>query len=138
MLHTIESAPRAAVSNSIATLAQLRTLLATQDWPSKGVAVRAGAVAADSRMSTTLLRMAAGQELRAARLWLRIANYLDQGEQLVAALALAAEFAHRGGNHSAATNCAARAQAAAQLHHVAVPPVLEHQITESEADRRAG
>ncbi|HUO41050.1 MAG TPA: hypothetical protein VMU34_25825 [Mycobacterium sp.] len=49
----------------MATPAQIRMLLATQDWPSRGIAVR-------------------------------IANYLEDGRQLVAALSLAAQFAHRG------------------------------------------
>jgi hypothetical protein len=119
----------AATSNTITTLAELRTFLATDAWPSRGLAVRAGVVALDPRFSATLLRIADGQYMRAARLWLRVANYLDDGEPQVAALSLAAQCAYRGGNHSAARNCFARAEAAAHLHHLVPPKAPEPEST---------
>src|SRR5271166_4714881 len=78
----------AVVSNTITTLAEIRTVLAADAWPSRGLAVRAAIVAVDPRLSATLLRIADGQEMRAAHLWLRIANHLEEGEPLVAALAM--------------------------------------------------
>ncbi|MBV9088311.1 MAG: hypothetical protein JO044_00160 [Mycobacteriaceae bacterium] len=115
----------ALVSNTITTLAEIRTVLAEDVWPSRGLAVRAGIVAANPKVTGLLLRIGDGQQMRAARLWLRIANYLDDGGQLVAALSLAAQCAYRGGNHSAVRNCVSRAHRAARLHHVAVPQVVD-------------
>lgn len=115
----------AVVSNTIATLAEIRNLLAKDAWPSRGLAVRAGIVAANPKSTGALVRIADGQPMRAAHLWLRIANYLDDGQQLVAALSVAAQCAYRGGNYSAACNCISRAEAAAHLHRVALPLAVD-------------
>ena len=113
-----ESAPH---SNVISTLAELRVAAAAGAWPSRGLALRAGALATNGALSSLLLRTADGHFIRGARLWLQIASYLDDTDQLVATLQLAAECAQIGGNSSFAHNCIRRAAAAErQRHTVAV------------------
>jgi hypothetical protein len=99
-------------SNIISTLAEIRTATATGAWPSRGLAVRAGILATNPAMSSLLVRTGQGRYLRAARLWLQIAYYLDDADQLAAALWLAARCAAIGGNDSFARNCIERAAAA--------------------------
>jgi hypothetical protein len=113
------------VANTITTLSEIRIALAADTWPSRGLAVRAGILAVSGTPFPLLLRLATGRPMRAAQLWLRIAYYLDDGEQLVATLSLAAQCAYIGGNHSFARNCISRAEAAARQNHVGLPAALK-------------
>jgi hypothetical protein len=108
-------------SNIISTLAELRTAAATSAWPSRGLAVRAGILATNGAMSSSLVRIAEGRYLRAARLWLRIGYYLHDVDQLVAVLRLAAQCAALGGNDSFARNCVKRAAGAERQRHAGLP-----------------
>ena len=105
-------------SNIISTMAELRLAAAAGAWPTRGLAVRAGVLVTNGAMSSLLLRCADGRYMRAARLWLQIASYLDDDDQLVAALRLAAECAKIGGNASFAHNCMGRAAAAERQRHI--------------------
>ena len=95
------------------TLTELRHTLDAAAFPTHGLAVRAAALATDDNCYAELLRGADGQYLRAARLWLQIASYVDDDDdELVAALRLSADCAGRGGNASFARNCMRRVVAA--------------------------
>jgi hypothetical protein len=125
-VHTGSTETKTAVSNIITTLSEIRITLAADTWPSRGLAVRAGILATSETPDSLLLRIADGRPMRAAQLWLRIAYYLDDGEQLIAALSLATQCAYIGGNHSFTRNCISRAEAAARHNHVELPAVIEH------------
>ena len=107
----------AASPNTISTLSELRCTAATGDWPSEGLAVRAGILATSRTPESALLGIADGRYMRAARLWLQIAYYLHDAEELTAVLTLAARCASLGGNYSFARNCMKRAGAAACAQH---------------------
>jgi hypothetical protein len=110
----------AVTTNTISTLAEIRAAIASDGWPSRGLALRSGVLVTDHAMSSVLMRIAAGRYLRAARVWLQIAYYLD-GDQLIAALDLAAQCAAIGGNPSFARNCVKRAEAAERQRHLDPP-----------------
>ena len=97
------------------TLAELRGAASTAAWPSRDLAVRAARLAADGTADPLLLRAADKHYVRAARLWLQIASYLEDDDELVAALRLAARFARIGGNESFVDNCLRRVAAAERL-----------------------
>jgi hypothetical protein len=107
-----ESAESSAVSN---TLAELRDAAAAAAWPSRDLAARAGRLATDGAVYPLLLRIADKRYARAARLWLQIASYLDDDDEVIAALRLAARCARVGGNESFADNCFKRLAAAERL-----------------------
>jgi hypothetical protein len=112
-----ESAETSAVSTA---LAELRGAAAAAAWPSRDLAARAARLATDGTVDPLLLRAADKNYVRAARLWLRIASYLDDDDELIAALRLAARCARIGGNESFADNCFRRVAAAERLrllHH---------------------
>jgi|KBSSwiStaDraftv2_1062776.scaffolds.fasta_scaffold43588_2 hypothetical protein len=95
------------------TLADLRHTMVTGGCPNRSLAVRAAAVATDAALHAQLLRCADGNYMRAARLWLQIASYVESdGEELLAALHLSADCATVGGNASFARNCMRRIAAA--------------------------
>ena len=95
------------------TLADLRHTLAVGAWPTRGLAVRAAALASDPALHAALLRCAEGHHMRAARLWLQIASHVDNDDEaLVAALRLSACCARMGGNVGFVRNCMARLAAA--------------------------
>jgi hypothetical protein len=105
--------PGAVVSDVSSTLADLRHTLAVGAWPTRGLAVRAAALASDPALYAPLLRCADGHYIRAARLWLQIASYVENDdEELIAALRLSARCARIGGNIEFARNCMARLAAA--------------------------
>src|ERR1700719_1366625 len=84
----------ALVSDVSSTLADLRHTLAVGAWPTRGLAARAAALATDPALYEPLLRCADGHYIRAARLWLQIANYVEyDDEELIAALRLSARCA---------------------------------------------
>jgi hypothetical protein len=107
-----ESAEPSAVST---TLAELRGAAAAAAWPSRDLAARAARLAADGTADALLLRAADEHYVRAARLWLQIASYLEDDDELIAALRLAARCARIGGNESFADNCFRRVAAAERL-----------------------
>ena len=107
-----ESAETSAVST---TLAELRGAAAAAAWPSRDLAARAARLATDGTVYPLLLRVADKHYMRAARLWLQIASYLDEDDELIAALRLAARCARIGGNESFADNCLRRVAAAERL-----------------------
>ena len=107
-----ESTVPSTVSN---TLAELRTVAAAAAWPSRGLALRAARLAADGTFHPLLLRIGDKHYVRAARLWLQIASYLDDDDQVIATLRLAAKCARIGGNASFADNCFKRLAAAERL-----------------------
>jgi hypothetical protein len=109
---TDESAETSAVST---TLAELRGAAAAAAWPSRDLAARAARLATDGTVYPLLLRVADKHYMRAARLWLQIASYLDDDDELIAALRLAARCARIGGNESFADNCLRRVAAAERL-----------------------
>ena len=75
--------------------------------------MRAAALASDPALYAALLRCADGHYIRAARLWLQIASYVENDdEELIAALRLSARCARIGGNIGFARNCMARLAAA--------------------------
>jgi hypothetical protein len=105
--------PGAVVSDASGTLADLRHTLTVGAWPTRGLAVRAAALASDPALYAPLLRYADGHYIRAARLWLQIASYVENDdEELIAALRLSARCARIGGNIEFARNCTARLAAA--------------------------
>src|SRR3984957_17201324 len=105
--------PGAVVSDVSGTLADLRHTLTIGAWPTRGLAVRAAALASDPALYAPLLRCADGHYIRAARLWLQIASYVENDdEELIAALRLSARCARTGGNIGFARNCMARLAAA--------------------------
>ena len=97
------------------TLADLRVAAAAAAWPSRDLAERAARLATDRTVYPLLLRIADTRYLRAARLWLQIASYLDDDDQLIATLRLAAQCARVGGNASFADNCFKRVAAAERM-----------------------
>ena len=112
-----ESADMSAVNT---TLAELRGAAAGAAWPSRDLAARAARLATDGTVYPLLLRVADKHYVRAARLFLQIASYLDDDDELIAALRLAARCARIGGNESFADNCFRRVAAAERLrllHH---------------------
>ena len=107
-----KSAVSSAVSN---TLAELRGAVATAAWPSRNLALRAARLATNGTVYPLLLRVADKHYTRGARLWLQIASYLDDDDEVIAALRLAAQCARIGGNESFADNCFKRVAAAERL-----------------------
>jgi hypothetical protein len=97
------------------TLAELRDAAVEAAWPSRNLALRAARLATDGAVYPLLLRIADKQYLRAARLWLQIASYLDDDDEVVTSLRLAAQCARIGGNKSFADNCFRRMAAAERL-----------------------
>src|ERR1700737_5179501 len=105
--------PGGVVSDASGTLADLRHTLTVGAWPTRGLAVRAAALASDPALYAPLLRCAAGHYIRAARLWLQIASYVENDhEELIAALRLSAHCARIGGNIGFVRNLMARLGAA--------------------------
>jgi hypothetical protein len=100
------------------TLAELRSAATAADWPSRNLARRAARLATDGAVYPLLLRIADKHYLRAARLWLQIASYLDDDDEVITALRLAAQCARIGGNESFADNCFRRVAAAERLRVV--------------------
>ncbi len=92
-----ESTDPSTVSN---TLAELRAAAAAAAWPSRDLALRAARLATDGTFHPLLLRIGDKHYVRAARLWLQIASYLDDDDQVIATLRLAAKCARIGGNAS--------------------------------------
>ncbi len=66
-------------------------------------------------MHPLLLRIGDKHYTRAARLWLQIASYLDDDDQVIATLRLAAQCARVAGNKTFADNCFNRVAAAERL-----------------------
>lgn|GEM_PF-2511073 len=110
-----ESAEPSGVST---TLAELRGAASAAAWPSRDLAARAARLAADGTADQLLLRAVDKHYVRAARLWLQIASYLEDDDELIAALRLAARCARIGGNESFADNCFRRVAAAERLRLV--------------------
>lgn len=109
----IGAQPGAIVSDVSSTLADLRHTLSVGAWPTRGLAVRAAALASDPALHAPLLQCADGHYIRAARLWLQIASYVENDdEELIAALGLSARCARIGGNIGFVRNCMARLAAA--------------------------
>ena len=105
-----------AVSSAVSkTLAELRVAAATAAWPSGNLALRAARLATDGTIHPLLLRVADQHYTRGARLWLQIASYLDDDDEVIAALRLAAQCARIGSNKSFADNCFRRIAAAERL-----------------------
>jgi hypothetical protein len=102
----------------LTTLAELRAAAAAAAWPSRNLAERAARLATDGTLHPLLLRIADKHFVGAARLWLQIASYLDDDDQVIAALRLAAQCARIGGNASFADNCFNRIAAAERLRLV--------------------
>jgi hypothetical protein len=69
------------------------------------LALRAGALAANQAMSPLLLRCTRPTHMGGARLWLEISAYLDDIDQIMGVLRLAAQCAAIGGNTTFARNC---------------------------------
>ena len=88
-----------------ATLAELRHMAASGARPTRRLALRAGTLAANPAMSSLLLRCTRPTHMGAARLWLEISEYLDDIDQIVGVLRLAAQCAAIGGNTTFARNC---------------------------------
>lgn len=107
--------------NVFSTMAEIRHAFAAGAWPTEGLALRAGILSTNRAMSLSLLRRAEGRYMHAARVWLQIANYHDDGERLVAALHLAAKCAHIGGDAIFACKCRKRAAAADRRRHMDSP-----------------
>jgi hypothetical protein len=107
-----ESAVPSAVSN---TLAELRAAAAAAVWPAPDLARRAARLVTDGPVYPLLLRIADKNYTRAARLWLQVASFLDDDDETIATLRLAAECARVGGNESFADNCFKRMAAAERL-----------------------
>lgn len=105
--------PGAVAPDFSSTLADLRHTLAVGAWPTRGLAVRVAALASDPALHAPLLRCADGHYIRAARLWLQVASYVENDdEELLAALRFSACCARIGGNIAFARNCMARLAAA--------------------------
>jgi hypothetical protein len=105
--------PSVVVSDLSNTLADLRHTLDVGAWPTRGLAVRAAASASDPARYAPLLRCAEGHYIRAARLWLQIASYVESDdEEFIAALRLSLCCARIGGNIGFTRNCMARLAAA--------------------------
>jgi hypothetical protein len=94
-------------------LADLSYTMAAGACPTRSLAVRAAALATDAALYPQLLQCADGHYMRAARLWLQIASYIENDdEELLAALHLAADCANVGGNAIFTGNCRRRIAAA--------------------------
>jgi hypothetical protein len=93
------------------TLTELQVAMAAGIAPSQRLAVRAGALASNATMTGMLLRCAGQNYLAAGRLWQHIAGYLDDVDQRVAVLRLAAQCWASGGNTGLARKCMDRAAA---------------------------
>jgi hypothetical protein len=109
-------------SHVISTLAELRLAAETDTAPGRGLAARAGALAANSAMTPLLLRCAEHRYSSAARLWLQISAYLDDPDEIEAVLQLAAQCASIGGNTTFARNCIKQAADARRQRRGDVPP----------------
>ena len=105
--------PSIVVSDLSNTLADLRHTLHVGAWPTRGLAVRAAALASDPARYAPLLRCAERHYIRAARLWLQIASYVESDDvEFIAALRLSFCCARIGGNIGFTRNCMARLAAA--------------------------
>jgi hypothetical protein len=105
--------PGATVFDFSSTLTDLTHTLAVGAWPTRGLAVRAAVAACDPAQHAALLRCADGHYIRAARLWLQIASYVEShDDELLAALRMSARCARIGGNADFFRNCMARLAAA--------------------------